>query len=273
MLALYHFVQSTCSIKVRLLLAEKNLDWKDNLIVSSEHHHLSDWYLKLNPNGVVPTLLDDQTSVFESTSILEYLEDKYSETNFRPFDPYMRSQMRAFLVFLDVWATPAVRTPSFQFGGLLRKFSAMSNEKFSSLVKKRPLKAEFYKSFNKDIGFSEAQIFESFNVIKRTANRMEELLKRFGGPWLMGNTYSLADMAVLPLIDRMQDLGLDGIWSDSYPSVSIWLLKAQQRPASKKSYVKNSRLSEQFPDLVNGAGSLAEWTHAYYKYLASNEAH
>ena len=103
MLALYHFAQSTCSIKVRLLLAEKELMWQDNMLVSSEHNHLTDWYLKLNPNGVVPTLLDDNLPVFESTSILEYLEDKYTETSFRPFDHYMRSQMRAFLVFVDVW--------------------------------------------------------------------------------------------------------------------------------------------------------------------------
>ena len=48
--------------------------------------------------------------------------------------------MRAFLVFVDVWPTPAVRAPSFQFGGLLRKFSAMSDQEFSELINKRPLK-------------------------------------------------------------------------------------------------------------------------------------
>ena len=82
MLSLYHFPQSTCSIKVRLLLEEKKLEWQSNQLISSEHHHLSDWYLKLNPNGVVPTLIDDDLPIFESTSILEYIEDKYSETNF-----------------------------------------------------------------------------------------------------------------------------------------------------------------------------------------------
>ena len=102
---------------------------------------------------------------------------------------------------------------------------------------------------------------------------MEEMLKKFGGPWLMGKTHSLADIAILPLIDRMQDLGLDGLWSDNYPSVSTWLLKAQKRHASIKSYVKDSRLSEQFPDLVRRADSLSEWTDAYNKYLASNTAH
>ena len=153
---------------------------------------------------------------------------------------------------------------------LIRKFSAMSDENFSGLVERRPLKAEFYRSFDKDKGFSEAQIFESFRVISKTTKRKKKMISKFGGPWLMGNTYSLADIAVLPLIDRMQDLGFDGLWSDSYPSVSNWLLKAQQRPASIKSYVKDSRLSEQFPDLVRKAGSLSEWTDAYNKYLVND---
>ena len=265
MLSLYHFLQSTCSIKVRLLLEEKKLEWQSNQLVSAEHHHLSDWYLKLNPNGVVPTLTDDDLSIFESTSILEYLEDKYTETNFRLSSAFLRSQMRAFLVFVDVWPTPAVRTPSFQFGGLLRKFAAMSDENFKSLVKKRPLKAEFYHSFNKNKGFSDKQIFSTFDVILKTAKRMDEMLQKFGGPWLLGEEYSLADMAVLPLIDRMQDLGLDGLWINIYPSVSDWLLSAQRRPATLKSYVDGSRLSEQFPELVGGAGTLSDFTDAYFK--------
>ena len=265
MLALYHFAQSTCSIKVRLLLAEKKLTWQDNMLVSSDHQHLSDWYLKLNPNGVVPTLLDDSLPIFESTSILEYLEDKYTQTTFRPTNHFMRSQMRAFLVFVDVWSTPAVRIPSFQFGGLLKKFSAMSDEKFTNLIKKRPLKAEFYLSFNKSTGFKQKQIFDSFAVISRTVKRMDEMLKKFGGPWLMGCDYTLSDIAVLPLIDRMQDLGLDELWVKPYPLISKWLHKAQKRDATRQSYFQGSRLSEQFTDIVKGPGSLSAWTDNYFK--------
>ena len=269
MLALYHFAQSTCSIKVRLLLAEKKLTWQDNMLVSSEHHHLSDWYLKLNPNGVVPTLLDESLPIFESTSILEYLEDKFTQTTFRPIDHYMRSQMRAFLVFVDVWSTPAVRIPSFQFGGLLKKFSSMSDKKFINLINKRPLKAEFYLSFNKNTGFKQKEIFNSFAVISRTAKRLDEMLKKFGGPWLLGGDYTLADIAVLPLIDRMQDLGLDELWVKPYPTISKWLQNAQKRAATRQSYFHGSRLSEQFPELVKGKGSLSEWTDNYFKQSAN----
>jgi len=59
MLELYNFSQSTCSLKVRICLEEKQLAWIDRRLVSKNHDHLSDWYLKLNPNGVVPTLIHD----------------------------------------------------------------------------------------------------------------------------------------------------------------------------------------------------------------------
>ena len=139
-LELYNFSQSTCSIKVRLLLEEKKLLWKDNRLVSANNDHLSEWYLKLNPNGVVPTLIHNGKSIYESTAILEYLEDTFPESCLRPTDPYLCSQVRAWLIFVDVWPAPAIRTPSFHFGGLLEKFKKMPDEKFNELKRRRPLK-------------------------------------------------------------------------------------------------------------------------------------
>ena len=121
-LELYNFSQSTCSLKVRLQLAEKKISWTDKRLVSSDNEHLSDWYLKLNPNGAVPTLLHNGKPIYESTAILEYLEDEFRQENFRPTDPFLCSQLRAWLIFVDVWPAPAVRIPSFHFGGLLEKF-------------------------------------------------------------------------------------------------------------------------------------------------------
>lgn len=59
MLELYHAHISTCSQKVRLCLAEKDLAWTGHPIDFATGAHLTPSYLKLNPNGVVPTLLDD----------------------------------------------------------------------------------------------------------------------------------------------------------------------------------------------------------------------
>lgn len=55
-IVLYHALFSTCSQKVRFALAAKNLDYESRLVDLRKGEHLDDWYLKINPNGVVPAL-------------------------------------------------------------------------------------------------------------------------------------------------------------------------------------------------------------------------
>jgi glutathione S-transferase len=74
-LVLYHSPVSTCSQKVRMALAEKELPWTDHVIIFSRGDHLTEEYLALNPNGVVPTLLHDDVPITDSSVINEYLED------------------------------------------------------------------------------------------------------------------------------------------------------------------------------------------------------
>ena len=54
-LTLYNWPTSTCSQKVRIVLAEKSLPFEDRRLDSGRNENLADWYLKLNENGVVPT--------------------------------------------------------------------------------------------------------------------------------------------------------------------------------------------------------------------------
>ena len=53
---LYHNHMSTCSAKVRLVLAEKDVAWTGHLLDLRAGENLRPEYLKLNPAGVVPTL-------------------------------------------------------------------------------------------------------------------------------------------------------------------------------------------------------------------------
>lgn len=61
MLTLYNANISTCSRKVRMALREKGLEWQDWQMDLLAGDQLSDWYLAINPNGVVPTLVHDDT--------------------------------------------------------------------------------------------------------------------------------------------------------------------------------------------------------------------
>jgi glutathione S-transferase len=71
---------SPCAQKVRLVLAEKGLEWTGQHIDLPQKENLQPWYLELNPLGVVPTLVHEDKPVIESSIICEYLEDKFPET-------------------------------------------------------------------------------------------------------------------------------------------------------------------------------------------------
>lgn len=255
MLELYNFSQSTCSLKVRLCLEEKGLEWVDRRLISKNHDHLSDWYLRLNPNGVVPTLIHDGRPVFESSVIVQYVDQIHPQTPLVPADAYGQAQMRAWLAFVDMVTTPAVRYPSFQFGGLLIKFQSLSDEEFAAKTEQRPLKAAFYKKMNKTTGFAGGELENAYNDIRKTAARMERMFDENGGPWLMGAQYTLADIAVAPLLDRMEDLGLEYLWEENHPRVAAWLRAIQARPAYGRTFYHGCRLSEIYPELKLGRGS------------------
>jgi len=251
MLELYNFAQSTCSLKVRICLAEKQLEWIDRRLVSKNHDHLSDWYLKLNPNGVVPTLVHDGAPIIESSVIAQYLDDAFPEISLSPTDPLGLAEMRAWLVFVDQVPTPAVRYPSFQYGGLLFKFQAMSAEEFAASVSKRPLKAAFYRRMGQS-GFSDDEIAKALGDIRTTARRMDRMLEKHRGPWLLGEKFTLADICVAPLLDRMEDLGFASLWDEEFPRVANWLAEAQERPAYREAFYEGSRLSQIYPEIDLG---------------------
>jgi glutathione S-transferase len=187
--------------------------------------------------------------------ILQYLDQAFPETALMPADAYGQAMLRAWLAFVDAVPTPAVRYPSFQFGGLRLKFQAMSEEEFAEKTRQRPLKSAFYKKMSRDVGFSQTEIDDAFASLRTTVARMDKALAEGGGPWLMGAQYSLADIAVAPLIDRLEDLGLEALWDEAHPRVDAWLKRIQARPAYAKAFHPGSRLSEQHPECKLGRGS------------------
>ena len=60
----------------------------------------------------------------------------------------------------------------------------------------------------------------------------------------MGEQFTLADVLVMPSIDRMNDLGLAYIWKDKYPHVSEWYAHLQAKPSFQATYYKGSRVSD-----------------------------
>ena len=110
-LTLYHSVESTCAQKVKLVLAEKGLEWDENRLNLRRGDQFSPEYLALNPKGVVPTLVHDNVVIRESTIINEYLDDAFPEPSLRPSSPAETSLMRLWVKTFDDDVHPAVGVP------------------------------------------------------------------------------------------------------------------------------------------------------------------
>lgn len=248
-LELYNFPASTCSLKVRLCLAEKDLDWIDHSFKPGENKHLTPDYLAINPNGVVPTLVHDGVPIVDSSVILEYLDEVFPEVPLTPEAPVEKAKMRTWLRYLEEKPTPAVRYPTFQ-RILIRTYENLSDEDFAKEAKIRPLKTDFYERMGQD-GFSEREMQKAFDDLQQTIDRMEAAFMD-GGPWLLGETYSLADICVAPLIDRMEDLGHEKMWEDNHPHFTAWFKRMKERPAYTTAYYHGARYSQIFPELGLG---------------------
>jgi glutathione S-transferase len=245
MLTLYNAAHSTCSQKVRICLAEKKLAFEDiRLDIGKAKDHLKPEYLKINPNGVVPTLVDSGGIVTDSSVICEYLEERYPAVRLSPEDLIARGRMRAWMRFIEEVPTAAVRVPSFNMG-FLPRYEGMDRSTFESAESDiRPIRKHFYRRMGPK-GFQRPDVLASMEQIAHTCRRMEAALQ--DAPWLMGDLYSLADIIVAPLIDRMADLGMDSIWVNDCPRVTDWYLRMQQRPAFKATFYPGSRMSEFLP--------------------------
>src|SRR5262245_61971129 len=94
MLTLYDFGNSVCCQKVRITLRAKGLRWESVKVDLFKAEQYDPKYLKLNPKGIVPTLVHDGKPIIESTLICEYLDDAFPEPRLIPPDPWQRTRMR-----------------------------------------------------------------------------------------------------------------------------------------------------------------------------------
>ena len=243
---LYNAPQSTCSQRVRFVLNAKGLPFEEVKLRLLDGDQLKPDYLKLNPNGVVPTLDHDGAIVIDSTVITEYLDEVSPDNGFTPDEPLARAHMRALMHFIDEMPAASVRVPTFNLA-FLPKFQKMSREDFIAMAEAKPLRKEFMLTMGQT-GFPQKDMDAALDRLRRTYQRMEAEIAKSGGPWLMGKNITLADVAVMPALVRMADLGMSGQWQD-LPGVTRWYDAIRAHPAFEPTYYPGSLLSEQFPHL------------------------
>ena len=234
MLELYHGYTSVCAQKARLTLAEKGLEWKSH-VLNLNGDQLDPAYLKLNPNGVVPTLVHNGHVIVESTVIIHYLDDIFPTLPLMPRDPLDRTRAHLFKKLMDEYIHPACIV--FTFATANRgPLASLSQEQRDVELAKMPLQrqAEYKRAgIEERIGSPKGK--EATKSFEKLIQWIQESTER--GPWLAGPDYSLADIAATPYMVRLEMLKLSRMW-DHKPGVAKWWERIKTRPSYEAAITK-----------------------------------
>jgi glutathione S-transferase len=227
---LYHFGFSTCSQKVRLVLAEKGLAFASheiNLMAGEQH---DPEYVRLNPRHVVPTLVHDGHVLVESSLIVKYLDDAFGEPPMRPADAAGRYRVDAWLMHLDGALHPAAPVVTFALGprkALLQEPAEVRESKIAAIPD--PTQRATRRSVIEH-GVQAPEFAGALRVFLDTLDRMESDLA--AGPWLSGPMFGLADASLLPYVLRLEHLALDPVLAPTErPRVADWLSRVKALPS------------------------------------------
>jgi glutathione S-transferase len=227
MLALYHNNISVCAQKVRIALAEKALDWTGHHINLAQGEQGSPGYLKINPRGLVPALAHDGQVIVESTVINEYLEDAFPDRPLRPAMPLERARMRYWTKLCDEGLHTACGSISFAAAFARQlvqgKTAAQVEERLAAIPD--PARRERQRQIIRH-GFEVPFVQDHLRLYDAAIGQMEAALQ--STPWLAGSQFSLADVSLIPYVERMYRLGLEGLWQ-ARPRVTDWFERVRQR--------------------------------------------
>ncbi|TDP61668.1 glutathione S-transferase N-terminal domain-containing protein [Roseateles toxinivorans] len=162
-------------VKVSILLEETGLAYEPHLVRFDTNDQLTPEFLSLNPNNKIPAILDPQgpggkpLALFESGAILIYLAEKSGQ--FLPADPARRYETLQWLMFQMGGVGP-------MFGqlGFFHKFAGKEYED------KRP---------------RDRYVAESRRLLAVLNQRLT------GRAWIMGDDYTIADIAILPWVNNL----------------------------------------------------------------------
>jgi glutathione S-transferase len=154
-------------------------------------------YLKLNPNGKVPTLVDGDTVIWESNTILRYLAAKHKKDTVYPTDPAARTEVERWMD----WLLAAV---NYQYVQVFKDSKKAANERAAN-----------FEADAKELA-AQLSILDGAMV---------------GKAWIAGKDFTIADVALGPIVHRCLDFP---IALPALSNLKAWREKLKERPAFKK---------------------------------------
>ena len=233
---LYHAWRSSASRRVRLCLEEKGLAYRRHEVALEKMEQHSPEYKKINPLGVVPTIIHDGRPLHESGTICEYLDELFPNPPLRPDDAYERALMRNWVRHIDGkignlivfnWAQSIGKTAS-------KWTDAELAEKLKNIPSKERQEA-WIRAARKP--YTDEERATARRNLVTLLDEMENAMAEKGG-WLVGGAYSIADIAAVPFVKRIsEEIAPEELTPERHPLVTAWWAAIQARPAFQRARI------------------------------------
>lgn len=242
MIEFYDNDMSTCAQKVRLVLAAKGLDYTHHYLDLRAGEALTPQYLKLNPNGVVPTIVDGGKLVIESAVIITYLDDAYPTPSLSPDTALGRADMLRWVIRPDASLHQACGMTSFAlaFRHQITRQSKSAQDKLFAAMPSEKRRNEVRSII--ELGLNAPGVGLAIRTYHKAVCDMHIALE--STQYLAGDKWTLADATLLPYMLRLDHLGLSWFWDDK-PCIVDWYQRAISRPefAVIEAYLNEDYLS------------------------------
>lgn len=233
MLTLYHYDRSTAAQRVRLLIEEKGLDWKSVIVDTArgDVDQLPENYHQMNPKGLVPVVENEGRGIAESTIILEYLEDAFPDTSFRPTGAEDRAEMRLWNHRIGDGVHVASRTIGVCIANrfIYLEQGKEKIEKYHSHM--RDTVRRDNDQVNIEMGLQSPLLPDALKTFRGLFSDMNARLE--DNDWLAGEAYSLADIALVVYLRRMESFMMAPLWQNM-THLTEWYDRIRTRPAYEK---------------------------------------
>ena len=206
-LELYHALVSSASRKVRLCLAEKGLDWDSHPMDLANFDHHQEWYIRLNPSGIVPALLVDGQPLVESNFINEWLDETFTSPALRPEDPTQCHDMRLWAKWIDEYCLPAVQKHNWMilFHPFAKRWTDAELEERISVIPTEERRKVWRRIAREP--YTADELEAALDVLREMMDRIETRLQH--RDWLVGDAFGLADIAAAPYVVRYFEIAPD----------------------------------------------------------------
>jgi glutathione S-transferase len=197
---LYYTARSPYARKVLILLAEKNLavELRETDIINK-----SPEFLKISPIGKVPVLVDeDGTTLWDSTLIIEYLDETYPEPNFYPREKKAYLQSRQWEELADTLADNAITL--------------------------------WYQKLKSDPSVDLSNSRNQLTIDRVLAWFNQQLID---GDYLLGNTFSAVDIATVSALGYY-NLRFGEDWQQKYLKLGQWFTRLHERESIRSTAPK-----------------------------------